>query len=229
MKRMAIALAGLLPAVGYLVWFLGVSSRLPDPLAVHFGFDGTADGFAPAAFHFWFSLILLGVPALIWLGLSLARPAVPALGRVAQVILVMFYVIILWILVAVVLTQLDLTDAAQARISPSVFIAIVPVFVLIPFLLSKPRVQLGQQLTINYWGLSIAKIPYAEIVSVEVVIGRARDFGGWGIRYANRTLAFLPSGGECVELETTSGGKILIRSDRATALASEIEQIRKSK
>lgn len=135
---------------------------------------------------------------------------------------------IIWMLLFVVFSytffvQFGLSDAREAEISIVFFIVVLSLpLVLLPWLMSKPKIELGDQLGVYYWRVPMLRLSYKEVSSVEVVDARARDFGGWGIRYANRTIAFLPNSGPGVLLNLSAGERVLIRTDDANVIAQEI-------
>ncbi len=223
MKR---ALTALVPAIFVaLFWFFVSTNRsnFPDPLAIHWGLSGEPDGFGSLDGQLLMvSLVLLLVGGL-WAGIVYLR-------RIPSSVRALFLVItgIIWMLLFVVfsytfLVQFGLSDARDAGIDIVFFVLLltIPLLVL-PWLMSKPKIELGGQLRVYYWKVPMLRLRYKEVSSVEVVDARARDFGGWGIRYANRTTAFLPNSGPGVLLNLAGGERVLIRTDDASGIAQEI-------
>jgi di/tricarboxylate transporter len=70
-----------------------------------------------------------------------------------------------------------------------------------------------------------------EIKSVEVREYRpVRDYGGWGIRYsAKQGLAYNVSGNKGVQLELTSGKRVLIGSQQSDRLADTLREALRSR
>jgi hypothetical protein len=70
-------------------------------------------------------------------------------------------------------------------------------------------------------------IPLAEIRSVQVVTyNPVADYGGWGIRKGRRGWAYTVSGNRGVELELSTGERLLIGSQRPDELALAIGTMR---
>ncbi len=67
--RFATLILPSLVALGTVVGLGAALSRLPDPMAIHYGVGGAADGFAaPATFFVWVSIAIVSVTALVlWL------------------------------------------------------------------------------------------------------------------------------------------------------------------
>ncbi|HEY7854000.1 MAG TPA: DUF1648 domain-containing protein [Aquiluna sp.] len=217
-----------MPVVSVALFWLFFSanrSNFPDPMAIHWGLSGEPDGFGSLDGQLLMvSLVLLLVGGL-WAGIVYLR-------RIPGSIRVLFLAItgVIWVLLFVVfgytfLIQLGLSDAREAQINIVFFIAVLSLpLVLLPWLMSKPKIELGDQLGVYYWRVPILRLSYKEVSSVEVVEARARDFGGWGIRYANRTTAFLPNSGPGVLLNLSGSERVLIRTDDASGIAKGIRK-----
>ena len=80
---------------------------------------------------------------------------------------------------------------------------------------------------VRYFPIYRRTITVREIKSCEVRDYRPiRDFGGWGIRWGfGRGMAYTVSGNRGVQIELTSGRKVLIGSRRPEELAAAITQV----
>ena len=219
----------LVPVIGSLIFVLiaiTLRDRLPDPLAIHFGFSGPADGFM----GFWPAVVLnaslILIPAMIALlfgrglrdkgltGIFLWLP----IGFTALFFMISTYLLII---------QLDLQAGEVASLNANFFLLLfLPLIVLLPLLLTKPKVFIGEdQITIASLGISLARVPFLDIEKVGVEELKASEFGGWGLRMnLAGDVAFLPSSGPALAVTRIHGNKILIRSDEAEKLKSQIER-----
>jgi hypothetical protein len=227
MKRALLALAPVLLTVSF--WFFAESNRglLPDPLAIHWGIAGDPDGFGSLNDQLAISILTLFLVGIIWVTLVYLR-AIPNSIRVLFLAVVgLLWLMLYGIFNYTLVIQLGLEDPRDARIGNvfSLVLLAIPL-TLVPWLLSKPRIDLGQTLSVSYWNIPLFRTNYSEIESAHESKARARDFGGLGIRYANKTTAFMPSSGPALELRLRTGERILIRTDRAPELVREIEQKR---
>jgi hypothetical protein len=100
---------------------------------------------------------------------------------------------------------------------------------LVVLVLRAPKVVLGEQLLIKYASITFLTLEYSEIEAVEIVPIRAMDFGGLGIRYSKRRLAFIPRSGQAIALKLKSGESVLVYSRQPeilqTVIKGKLEQI----
>lgn len=214
-------LAGLI--VGQYLFFRGLISRgeLPNPLAIHWGLSGEPDGFSdPSSFLRGVTITYLLVLVLMAaVGFALRR-------RLLRPLLFGFLGFLLLLLAAIfsfsMLVQVG-RKAEEVTVSlwGWLLILLLPLAVIL-ILLSTPKVVLGKDLRIQALGLSLLKVNFAELTGVTEINLRARDFGGLGIRYARRTLAFIPRAGKGVLLTTNFGESIAIRSNSPELLIPAI-------
>lgn len=224
--RRFIVLVPVSAALVFVLIAILLRDRLPDPLAIHFGISGMADGFM----DFWPAVLtnslLILIPAMIALlfgrglrdkgltGIFLWLP----IGLTALFFLISSYLLLI---------QLDLEAGEVASLDANFFLLLfLPLIVLLPLLLTKPKVVIGEgQLSIESLGIPLAKIPFLDVERVEVEQLKASEFGGWGLRMnLSGDVAFLPSSGPALSVIRTHGNKILIRSDEAERLKSQIER-----
>lgn len=225
MKRILLALSPVALVAALWIFATQNISRFPDPMAIHWGITGAPDGFASFESQLVLTTAVLGLVGMLWAG-------VVFLNRIPRTVKVLFLAIVgsIWLLLFFLFVytfaiQLDLEDARQANLSIVVLLAtLIFPLALVPWVLAKPKIEVGEQFKVRYWGIPLLNLNYSEILSAGVGSVRARDFGGWGIRFANRTTAFMPSSGLALELHLQAGERILIRSDQAESLVREIEQ-----
>jgi len=68
------------------------------------------------------------------------------------------------------------------------------------------------------------RVGYGDIESVRKTEASWKSFGGLGLRVSGKKVAFLPSSGEVIELLTTKGETVLVRTDNADQELREIEK-----
>ena len=224
MKRLLLALAPFFFIASF--WFFVESNRLsfPDPVAIHWGIGGEPDGFGPLNDQLAMSIFTLSAVGLIWVALVYLG-AIPASVRILFLAVTGFLWLVLFLIFSYTLViQLGLEDSGDARLGILffLFLLLIPL-ILLPWLLSKPQVELGEKLKVSYWRIPLFMTEYSQIEFAVESEARARDFGGLGVRYANKTTAFLPSGGPALELRLKTGEKILIRTDNASQLVRDIQ------
>ena len=225
MKSSSLISFPLLASVVFILLALVIRDRLPDPLAIHFGISGQADGYL----SFWPSVItnaaLIATPAFV--GVFFARKGYPKRLRgiffwLPLSLTGLFFAISSYLL----LIQIDLEVAEVARIDANfLLLVLLPVIFLVLLLLRMPIIEVGDTyLDIKSLGISMVKISLDQIASVSITNVRARDFGGWGLRVnLLGEIAFLPSSGAAIAIEKRSGEKILIRTDSPEQMKTMIE------
>jgi hypothetical protein len=212
-----------LSAAAFLVWvyFLISTSALPDPVAIHWGITGQADGFisrdsymlvvAPAILIPWVLQILFYV---LQKRLQLIRDFV---GAVLSIVYWMLYVIML----SATASQIGVSSAAQSNF-PISLIALL--LILIPFSLwfslAFPSIEIGNELVVRLRGIKVLSVPMKDVQTVETASMSSWSFGGLGIRVSGKTLAFIPSKGEGVVFSLRSGEKVAVRSKQAGEVAN---------
>jgi hypothetical protein len=215
------------PLVGvvlYNLWVLWLESEnlLPDPLATHWGVDGVADGFSDVAGHLvWANFALLIFSALIvWV--EVQRKIHKSVQRLLVAIIGYFTLFIFGLMISVVWIQIGLSDASQVRFGAEVIWFLLPVLALIPLMLSMPKVVIGRDFQVRLWGITFLKLSFGEITSVSERFIRPSDFGGWGLRMGRDSVAFIPSKGPALEILTSSGQVILVRSNQVENLIAAV-------
>ena len=210
--------------VTYLAWalWLGESGQLPNPVATHWGLGGAPDGFSSLEQHLWFGALSFGISGLIWI-LLLWYPKIPGMVRlvflsIAGILFLMLALIQFWVLQI----QVGLLDATLARFEIPVPMIFIPIAVMLFVFLAKPKVRLDNGLSVVLRGIPMFKTDFASISDVQEDQASWREFGGLGLRVSKGKVAFLPSSGAVVRIETRAGETILVRSDQAAELASQI-------
>lgn len=227
MKRAMLALAPLFFIASFWVFVMANQANFPDPMAIHWGLGGEPDGFGSLEEKFGISVLVLLLIGGLW-------AALVYLGRIPRSVRLLFLAItgLIWLVLFVLFNytfviQLGLQDASEARLGVVFFVSLTLVpLLMVPWLLSKPVIDIGQRLSVSYWRVPLLRVDYQNIESARESEARLRDFGGLGIRYANKTTAFMPSAGPAVELVLKTGEKVLIRTDQPRELVGEIEQRR---
>jgi hypothetical protein len=204
-----------------LVQSLLASGLLADQIAIHWGFDGRPDGFSDTnAYSLGVTgayTALLAMLAFFTFGIKrrLLKPLL--FGVTAFVQLFIFGLI-----TGTTLMQIG-TPAEEAVIEPWILISLLAIpIAMVSLVLGAPKVVLGEDLRVQVRGITLLRLDYSEVQSVELLELRARDFGGLGIRYARKTLAFVPTPGAGVLMSTTFGESVAVRSNNADILLAAI-------
>lgn len=228
MKKFLVALAPIALIALLNLWVFGNRERFPDPIAIHWGASGQPDGFGTLGNHMFWVNIGLGMVAIFWVAVSFIKTPV-AMRRLFQLVIGYLFALLGLIMLQTLLVQLDQPSSQGAELELWIFVFILPVFGLIPLLLAKPVIEIADEVVVRLRGISFLKVPLVDIENASEAELRAMDFGGWGIRYASKTTAFVPSSGPALLLELRDGSRVLIRSDQAQDQAREINQNRKTK
>lgn len=208
-----------------LVYFLGSLGLLPDPVAVHWGISGQPDGFMTLDMYLW----LTGAAFLaLWLGLA-ATELVPTKTKLLRPLLTglltYLYVFILTIVASTTLIQIGAKETETPLSGFLIYILVIPVVAMIWLFMAKAKVDLGQELVISLRGIEVVRVPLEQVESIEVSRLRARDYGGWGLRYGSKTLAFIPSSGEGLLFTLEWGEKIAVRMDNPSEFLANQKKI----
>ena len=218
-------LLGIAPATLIIALWVFVDQsrdRFPDPIASHWGLSGQPDGFSDLDTHLVWSTAALVLVWAIWFLVAVIK--LPRAIRVLFLLITGYLFAILFLLMLqTFVSQLDVLDASEVALGLEFLLLLIPVFLLIPVMLSKPSIEVSEKLVVRLAGFPFLKLGYHEISAASESEVRAGDFGGWGIRYANKTTAFVPSSGKALKLELVDGSKILIRSDSSAELVDKIE------
>ncbi len=216
-------IAAMLTAGQFLLFQTLISTgALPNPIAVHWGFSGAPDGFGdPNAYVLGITftyLVLLSLLAYFGFGLRkrLLKPLL--FGTMAFLFGFLF---LLFSITTLIQVGRSATDAA---LEPWLLISLLVLPLgIVALALGTPQVSLSDKLQISVRGLALLKLDYSALVSVEQITLRARDFGGLGIRYGNKTLAFIPSPGSGVLISTNFGESIAVRTKNPEILIAALK------
>lgn len=194
---------------------------LPNPIASHWGFDGKPDGFSEANLYLIATtsgyLLLLVAMGLVgfWQKRRLLQPLLFGL---------LGFVFIFTLASISITVSLQIGKSAEeADIEPWLMISLLVIPIgLAGLALGTPRVSVGQDFRVKVFGLTLLKLDFADFTGVVRTQLRARDFGGLGIRYGKKTLAFISTPGSGVLISTNFGESIAIRTKQPEILVAAI-------
>ena len=229
MQRQLSTLLALVPVAAF-AWFywwansLAAGGLLPDPVATHWGPSGQADGFAPLSeLLIWAGAAFL-IPGVIW-AVVIHYPKIPSTVRIVLMLVTgVLFATMAGIQIAAIDSQIGLADARESSLSFPFLVVLAPVAVLLILFLAKPRIDIGDALTVYLRGIAMFRVDYREIERVRKTEESWKSFGGLGLRVSGKKVAFLPSSGEVIEFVTTKGETVLVRTDNADQELSEIEK-----
>lgn len=195
--------------------------ELPNPIAIHWGFSGEPDGFSdPTSFLRGITIVYLVLLVMMaFVGFAVKR-------RLLRPLLFGFFGFFI-VLLATIFSVSILVQVGRSPEEVSVSLWVWVLLLLFPValvaaILTSPRVLLRTDLRIQMLGLTLLKLEFADLTGVREVQLLARDFGGLGIRYSSRTLAFIPRAGKGVLISTNFGESVAVRSDTPELLVSAI-------
>jgi len=202
------------------VYLLIGSGTIPDPVAIHWGITGQADGFIPRDSY----LIVVAPAILIPLALQILshwlQRKSPLIRKFMTAVFSIIYWMIFVIMFSATASQAGSLDSAQSSFPISM---IVFLLVLIPMSLwlslAFPSIEIGNDLVVRLRGIKVVSIPMKDVHAVETALMNSWNFGGLGIRVSGRTIAFIPSKGEGVVFSLHTGEKIAIRSKQASEVS----------
>jgi hypothetical protein len=199
------------------VYFLVSSAALPDPVAIHWGLSGQADGFISRDSYLLVVVPAILIPWMLQVLFYLLQKNVPLIRKFITAVLSIIYWMLFAIMFSATASQVGLFDELQSNF-PFFLIAIL--LILIPislwFSLAFPSIELGNQLVVRLRGIKVLSIPMKSVISVETASMSSWNYGGLGIRVSGKTLAFIPSKGEGVVFSLKTGEKIAVRSKQAS-------------
>jgi hypothetical protein len=210
--------------VGFGLWLnsLHQAGVLPEPMAIHWGWTGKADGFATFVEYFSTAFAFIGISYFSLLALKFSIRSKLISGLVAWIfrILTLFLILLFTVTTSI---QIGASSSAQSSFPNLLFallLLIIPASIWI--LLAFPRVVIGNSVRVNLRCLSVLDLPISEIKAATVTKIRPRDFGGFGLRIKGKKIALVPNSGPALKLELISGEQVLIRSDNPEFLAESI-------
>ncbi|MEY3560925.1 MAG: hypothetical protein RL068_77 [Actinomycetota bacterium] len=216
----------LLGPVAYAIWLLWLDSQglLPNPMATHWGISGRADGFTDAEGHLPWALFALFLASGFLSAVLGYKKIHQTMRRLFVLIMSLFALFIYGLMIHVVWIQIGLTDAVEVVLSPWIFALGLPFLIMVlPVVLAHPVVVIGKDLRVTLRSIPFLVLRFDEIESVEKDFVRPTEYGGWGIRFARGKVAFVPSKGEALRLQTKVGEVILVRSNQVENLIAAIK------
>jgi|LakMenEpi03Aug12_release.lakeMendotaPanAssembly.Ray.scaffolds.fasta_scaffold533025_2 hypothetical protein len=199
------------------VWFLIGSGGLPDPVAIHWGLSGQADGFLARDSYLLVVAPAILIPLMLQVLFYVLQKNVPLIRRFVAVVLSMIYWMLLLIMFFATISQVGLLDAGQSTF-PVLLLAVLLIMIPVSlwFSLAFPSIEIGTELVVRLRGIKVLSVPMQDVLGVETASMSSWNFGGLGIRVSGKTLAFIPSKGEGVVFSLHTGEKIAVRSKQAS-------------
>jgi hypothetical protein len=199
------------------VWFLISSASLPDPVAIHWGLSGQADGFVALDSYLLVVAPAILIPWVLQVLFYVLQKNAPLIRKFITVVLSFIYWMLFVIMSSATASQVGLLDSAQSTFPVSLMAFLL---ILIPislwFSLAFPSIELGNEMVVRLRGIKVLSVPMEEVIAVESASMSSWNFGGLGIRVSGKTLAFIPSKGEGVVFSVRTGEKIAVRSKQAS-------------
>jgi hypothetical protein len=224
-NRVALTPGSLIVFVAW-VYLLISSEALPDPVAVHWGITGQADGFIERESYLQVVAPALLIPWGLQVTFFVLKRRSPIIRDFIAGILSIVYWLLFLILFFATTTQLSESTASQSTYPLGLLGAL---FVLIPlalwFTLANPSIELGKSLVVRLRGIKVLVIPMDAVLAVETTQLSPWNYGGLGIRVSGNTLAFVPSKGEGVVFSLESGEKIAVRSETAGVVIARAQEV----
>jgi len=199
------------------VWFLTSSGSLPDPVAIHWGLSGQADGFLARDSYMLVVAPTILIPLVLQVLFYVLQRNLPLIQKFVAVVLSIIYWMLFVVMFFATISQVGLLDAAQSNF-PVLLLAVLLIFIPISLWVSLafPSIEIGTELTVRLRGLKVLSVPMKEVLGVETTSMSSWNFGGLGIRLSGKTLAFIPNKGEGVVFSLVTGEKIAVRSKQAS-------------
>lgn len=216
-KIFAAAVALVLAHLGFLILSYQLG-WLAEPIPVHWGPSLAPDRFVSFEQHL-IEIAILQVFALLFLGISAFTHRRLLSGLLGFTGLGVF---LLLQLIAWTTTVIQLSDEQQGFPFNLFLILLAIPMVLVVVVLQVPQVELGERIRVKVSGLPILTLDYDDIADIEIVQLRARDYGGFGIRYSRGKLAFMPKPGRGLELKLKSAESVVIYSTQPEILQSVV-------
>ncbi|MEL0319608.1 MAG: DUF1648 domain-containing protein [Aquiluna sp.] len=227
MQRQLSTLLALLPVAAF-AWYywwansLQSAGLLPAPLATHWGPSGEADGFSSLNEHLWAAGAAFLIPGAIW-AVVILYPRIPSTIRIVLMLVTgVLFTTMAGIQIAAIDSQIGLLDARESVLEFPLLVVLAPVAVLLILFMAKPRIDVGESLTVYLRGIPMFRAEYSDIESARKSVASWKSFGGLGLRVSGKKVAFLPNSGEVIELVTRKGETVLVRTDSADEELREI-------
>ncbi len=214
--------------VVFLVWvnLLIATGALPDPIAIHWGITGQADGFVDRDSYLQIVAPALIIPWLLQVVFFTTKRRSPLIREFFTGILSIIYWMLFLILFFATTTQLSQASADQSTYPLGILGALI---ILIPialwFSLAFPSLEMGSELIVRLRGVKVLSVPMIDVVKVEKSKLSPWNMGGLGIRASGNTLAFMPSKGDGIVFTLRSGEKIAVRSHNTSLDVTRAKEI----
>jgi hypothetical protein len=214
--------------VVFLVWvnLLIATGALPDPIAIHWGITGQADGFVDRDSYLQVVAPAMIIPWLLQVVFFTTKRRSPLIREFITGILSIIYWMLFLILFFATTTQLSQASADQSTYPLGILGALI---ILIPialwFSLAFPSLEMGSELIVRLRGVKVLSVPMIDVVKVEKSKLSPWNMGGLGIRASGNTLAFMPSKGDGIVFTLRSGEKIAVRSHNTSLDVARAQEV----
>ncbi len=162
------------------------------------------------------------IPGAIW-AVVILYPRIPSTIRIVLMLVTgVLFTTMAGIQIAAIDSQIGLLDARESVLEFPLLVVLAPVAVLLILFMAKPRIDVGESLTVYLRGIPMFRAEYSDIESARKSVASWKSFGGLGLRVSGKKVAFLPNSGEVIELVTRKGETVLVRTDSADEELREI-------
>ena len=164
------------------------------------------------------------IPGVIW-AVVILYPRIPSTIRIVLMLVSgVLFATMAGIQIAAIDSQIGLMDSRDSVLEFPLLVGLAPVSVLLILFMAKPRIDVGESLTVYLRGIPMFRAEYQEIESAKKSVANWKSFGGLGLRVSGKKVAFLPNSGEVIEIVTRKGETVLVRTDSADEELREIEK-----
>lgn len=164
------------------------------------------------------------IPGAIW-AVVILYPKIPSTIRIVLMLVTgVSFATMASIQIAAIDSQIGLMDARDSVLEFPLLVVLAPVAVLLILFMAKPRIDIGDSLTVYLRGIPMFRVDYEDIETARRSEASWKSFGGLGLRVSKKKVAFLPNSGEVIEFVTRKGETVLVRTDSADEELREIEK-----
>ena len=160
------------------VWFLISSAALPDPVAIHWGLSGQADGFVALDSYLLVVVPAILIPWVLQVLFYVLQKNVPLIRKFITAVLSFIYWMLFVILFSATASQVGLLDSAQSTFPVSLMVFLL---ILIPislwFSLAFPSIEIGNELVVRLRGITVLRVPTKDVQTVETASMNAWNYG----------------------------------------------------
>ncbi len=202
------------------VYLLIGSGAIPDPVAIHWGITGQADGFIPRDSYMLLVAPAILIPWAIQVSFYVLQKNTPLIRAFTSAVTSLIYWLLLVIMFSATSTQIGSLSTEPSSFPVAlIFFLLTLIPISLWFSLAFPSIEIGNDLVVRLRGIKVLSIPMKDVQAVETASMNSWNFGGLGIRVSGRTLAFIPSKGEGVVFSLHTGEKIAVRSKQASEVS----------